>query len=68
MFFEHKAFWLPKDIEHPDEYQDAFAVDEVRGIAAIADGVSSSLFAASWARLLVNAAGTVVVPAARKLA
>ncbi|MEE2707049.1 MAG: hypothetical protein VX988_08355 [Planctomycetota bacterium] len=56
MFFEHKAFWLPKDIEHPDEYQDAFAVDEVRGIAAIADGVSSSLFAASWARLLVNAA------------
>jgi hypothetical protein len=55
MFFEHKAFWLPKDVEHPDEFQDAFAVDEVRGVAAIADGVSSSLFAASWARLLVNA-------------
>lgn len=56
MFFQHKAFWLPKDVEQPVGYQDAFAVDEVRGLAAIADGVSSSLFAASWARLLVQAA------------
>ncbi len=56
MFFEHKSFWLPKSVEHEEEYQDAFAVDEVRGIAAIADGVSSSLFAGSWAKLLAEAA------------
>jgi len=56
MFFQHKAFWLAKDADHPDENQDAYAVDDVRGVAAIADGVSSSLFAGSWARLLADAA------------
>lgn len=55
MFFEHRAFWLPKDVAHDDEYQDAYQVDGFRGVAAIADGVSSSLFAASWAKILANA-------------
>ena len=56
MFFQHRAFCLPKDVEHPDQNQDAFAVDGVRGVAAIADGASSSLFAAPWAQLLARAA------------
>jgi hypothetical protein len=55
MFFQHRSFWLSKDVQHPDEYQDSCHVDARRGIAAIADGVSSSLFAASWAKLLSRA-------------
>ncbi len=54
MFFTHRAFWLPKDVEQPEGYQDAFEADEARGIAAIADGVASSLFAGSWAALLAK--------------
>ncbi len=54
MFFQHRAFCVAKDIEHTEQCQDAYAVDEIKGIAAIADGVSSSLFAGSWARLLVD--------------
>jgi hypothetical protein len=56
MFFEQREFNLPKDIRRPEEYEDACAVDPVRGIAAIADGVSSSLFSGAWARLLVQGA------------
>jgi hypothetical protein len=56
MFFRHRAFWLPKDVEQEEHYQDAYAADDVKGVAAIADGVSSSLFASSWAQLLVRAA------------
>ena len=56
MFFQHRSFWLPKEVQHPDQYQDAFAVDGVQGVAAIADGAASSLFAAPWARLLSRAA------------
>jgi hypothetical protein len=56
MFFEHREFSLPKDIRRPEEYEDASAFDAVRGIAAVADGVSSSLFSGSWARLLVQGA------------
>lgn len=55
MFFEHRAFWLAKDVSRSEEFQDAWCVDEQRGIAAIADGVSSSLFSASWARILTRA-------------
>jgi hypothetical protein len=55
MFFEHRAFWLPKDVSRSEEFQDAWCVDEERGVAAIADGVSSSLFSASWARILTRA-------------
>jgi len=55
MFFEHRAFWLAKDTAQPEQYQDAFAVDDFRGVAAVADGVSSSLFAGSWAKILCDA-------------
>lgn len=55
MRFESKTFCLPKDSEYPDQYQDAFDLDPHRGIAAIADGVSSALFSGPWARLLTRA-------------
>jgi len=56
MFFEHRTFSLARDARHPGENQDAWALDAVRGIAAIADGVSATLFAGRWAQLLVEGA------------
>ena len=55
MFFQSKTFWLAKDASQAEQYQDAFALDARRGIAAIADGVSSSLFSAPWAKILTDA-------------
>jgi hypothetical protein len=56
MRFESQVFWLSKDSAYPDEYQDAFRLDAERGIAAIADGVSSAIFSGPWARILTEAA------------
>lgn len=55
MPFESKIFWQPKDEGFAKEYEDAYAVDAMRGRAAIADGVSSAMFSGIWARLLVEA-------------
>ena len=55
MRFESRIFKLAKDPEHPGEYQDACQVDDARGIAVIADGVSSAIFSAQWANVLVDA-------------
>lgn len=55
MLLEHRSFWLPKDVGKSELFQDAFAVDEVRGAAAIADGVSASLFSGKWAKILTEA-------------
>ncbi len=52
MIFESKSLWLAKDAEHVGEYQDAYCVDAERGIAAIADGVSSAIFSRRWAEIL----------------
>jgi len=60
MRFEFRDFNLAKDAEHPEENQDAFATDAERGIAAIADGVASGIFARQWARILTQA--TVAEP------
>ena len=38
MFFEHRAFWLPKDVQDPNAYEDAFEVDRVRGWRRSATG------------------------------
>jgi hypothetical protein len=54
--FEWRVLTLAKDADYPEENQDVFRVDDERGVAAIADGVSSSLFARQWARILVEAA------------
>ena len=55
MLFEHRAFWLPKDVQNAQAYEDAFEVDGVRGLAAVCDGVSSTLFAGRWAAILAQA-------------
>lgn len=55
MFFDYRVLWLPKDLQRDSEYQDAYYADGKRGVAAVADGVASSLFSASWANILVQA-------------
>jgi hypothetical protein len=56
MLFDHRTLALAKDPDNPKEYQDASAVDAERGVATIADGVSSALFSGPWASILANAA------------
>ena len=51
-----RVFALPKDPDQPSGYQDACAVDAERRVAAIADGVSSSIFSGPWASILSEAA------------
>jgi hypothetical protein len=55
MRFESRLFKLAKDAEHPEEDQDAYATDAARGIAAIADGATTGIFAGQWARILTEA-------------
>jgi serine/threonine protein phosphatase PrpC len=55
MLFDHRAYWLPKDIQDPNAYEDAFVVDGARGVAAICDGVASTIFAGRWAGILAQA-------------
>ena len=55
MRFESQVFSLPKDLDDPDQYQDAFAIDTQRGLAAIADGVTAGIFSGLWARILTQA-------------
>lgn len=54
MKLQARTFWLPKDPGFDLEYEDAFAVREVAGLAAIADGVSNAMFSRAWARLLTS--------------
>jgi hypothetical protein len=55
------AFWLQKDGNSAEEYEDAFAVDQremAPGLVlrlAIADGATETLFSGLWARLLADA-------------
>ena len=53
--FDTRLFTLAKDPEQPGAYQDAAYVDVQRHVAAIADGVSSSLFSGPWAAILAEA-------------
>jgi Protein phosphatase 2C len=52
--FHSRVFHVAKDKDFENEYEDAFCVDESRWIAAIADGVSSSVFSNKWARILTQ--------------
>jgi hypothetical protein len=54
MLFDSRIFVLAKDPEHPQEYQDAYGVDAQRGMAVVADGVSSAIFSAQWAAILAE--------------
>jgi len=51
---DYRAFWLPKDGNTPEQYEDASGGDRQTGRFAVADGASESVFAADWARLLVD--------------
>jgi len=55
MIFEQRAFWLPKDVQDPNAYEDACGADPERGVAVVCDGVSSSLFSGRWAAILAQA-------------
>jgi hypothetical protein len=55
MRFQSRTFKLAKDPEHPGQFQDACQVDDARAVAVIADGVSSAIFSAQWANVLVDA-------------
>ena len=59
MHFAARAFQLAKDPDQPAENQDHWAADPERGIAVIADGVSSALFSGPWARILFEAVRAV---------
>jgi hypothetical protein len=55
MRLDFRVFSLAKDHERPEENQDAWAIDPRRGIAAVADGVSSAIFSRYWATILTEA-------------
>jgi hypothetical protein len=50
-----RCYWQPKSDHRIDEWEDGAAYSEARGVAAVADGASSSFDAQSWARDLVTA-------------
>jgi hypothetical protein len=54
MKFFSKRLWLAKDPDNSGEYQDAVSFDTQRGMAAIADGVSSAIFSRRWAEILTE--------------
>lgn len=49
-----QVFWVPKEGNSPDEYEDAFSCSPERGYFAIADGATESSFADLWAQCLVQ--------------
>ena len=55
MPFDARVFTVAKDVEFREDFQDACQLDAAHGVAAIADGVTSSLFAGLWANLLTTA-------------
>ncbi|MBN2477032.1 MAG: protein phosphatase 2C domain-containing protein [Pirellulales bacterium] len=55
MPFQSRIFRIAKDVGHPEENQDAYALDPARGIAVVADGVASAIFSKQWAAILVEA-------------
>ena len=55
MRFDSRVFQLAKDVEHPEQNEDAWRVDGPRGIAVIADGVTSGIFSRLWAGILTDA-------------
>ncbi len=49
-----RTYWLPRRGNTPDEFEDAFALDEASGRYAVADGATEGCFTGLWARLLVK--------------
>ncbi len=44
-----KAMWTQKMGNSPDQWEDAFAIDQAKGAAAVADGASSGIYCRIWA-------------------
>jgi len=55
MPLETRVFAIPKDPQHPEQYQDAYGLDAAEAVAVVADGVSSAIFSRQWANILVDA-------------
>lgn len=55
MLFAAREFHTSKDMDFPNDYEDAFCFDQDRGLATVADGVSSAIFSRQWADLLTRA-------------
>jgi hypothetical protein len=49
-----RGYWLAKHGNRPEEWEDAYAADVTAGRFAMADGAAESVFAGSWAKLLVD--------------
>lgn len=58
MFEVVQSFWAPKTSGYEQEYEDAADWNPERGVAAIADGVSSAIFSRAWADILTAAVVT----------
>jgi len=54
-----RVFWIAKDKGYENHYEDAYAVECTRAVAAIADGVGSGFASGRWARLLTTKLMTV---------
>ncbi|MDO4550567.1 MAG: hypothetical protein Q4C96_04880 [Planctomycetia bacterium] len=54
MSFYFRTFSYAKDPEHPEQNQDVCRVMPEKGVAVIADGVSSAIFSAAWAKILTE--------------
>jgi hypothetical protein len=48
-FHPGKAMWTQKMGNSPEQWEDAFAVDEASGVAAVADGASTGIYCRTWA-------------------
>src|SRR5262245_30341580 len=50
-----REWWLPKEGNAPEEYEDAFRSAPDRGRFAVADGATETSFSGRWAAALVTA-------------
>lgn len=48
------ALWIPKSSHSDTEHEDAWAIDDTAGSAALSDGASSAFMARSWARTITS--------------
>lgn len=52
--YQYNVFYLHKDGNYPEEYEDAYALNRNGLVAALADGASDSIYTKEWTRLLVE--------------
>lgn len=52
--YQYNVFYLHKDGNYPEEYEDAYALNNDGLVAALADGASDSIYTKEWTRLLVE--------------